>query len=57
MINLQDFRWQSDWNGYEVGFDDLPVVGLYSMNNYPIDVYIDSETGRIIEAWCNEFED
>ena len=51
VIDLVDFRWQSDWNGYEVGYDDIDVVGLYSMKKYPIDVYMDYETGNILEAW------
>lgn len=24
-------QWQSDWNGYEVGHDDVLIVGLYSL--------------------------
>ena len=29
-------HWSSDWNGYEVGFDDVNVVGLYSVPASPI---------------------
>lgn len=50
-------RWSSDWNGYEVGYDDIEVVGLYSVPNLPIDVYIDAGTGKIIEAWSYDEED
>lgn len=27
--NLDDFIWQSDWEGYEVGFPYVDIVGLY----------------------------
>lgn len=47
-------HWQSDWNGDEVGFPDVPVVGLYSLKNQPIDYYVDTETGVILDAWSTE---
>ena len=31
-INL-DLHWSSDWNGYEVGFPEANVVGLYIFKN------------------------
>ena len=29
-IYLEGLVWQSDWNGNEVGFNDVAIVGLYS---------------------------
>jgi hypothetical protein len=47
-----DLQWSSDWDGHEVGFPDVLVVGLYSSaensNKY---FYIDAETGDILEEW------
>lgn len=42
------WHWQSDWNGDEVGFDHLNVVGLYSLAG--VYVYINAETGEIIQV-------
>lgn len=39
--------WQSDWNGDEVGFDNIDVVGLYSVDGR--DAYIDIINGVILE--------
>ena len=57
MINWDDFHWSSDWNGDEVGYDDVDVVGLYTMKAYPINVYIDVMNGKILDAWCNECDE
>lgn len=42
-------HWSSDWNGYEVGYPDINVVGLYSYHE--LNLYIDMETLKILEAW------
>ena len=57
VINSKKFRWQSDWSGYEVDHDHIDVVGLYSMTDYPIDVYIDASTGEILEAWSSNYDE
>ena len=31
IVNYTKHRWSSDWNGDEVGFDDVDIVGLYSL--------------------------
>ena len=47
-----DLHWSSDWNGYEVGYPELNVVGLYSLSNNPdIHFYIDMETLTVLESW------
>lgn len=54
MIKLEynkDLFWESDWNGYEVGFDNVEVVGLYRLKNSNVHFYIDMMTDKILEAW------
>ena len=43
--------WQSDWNGDEIGHNDYPVVGLYTVPGLCLDIYVDTETGKILEGW------
>lgn len=53
-----DLIWSSDWNGDEVGYDEIPVVGLYSLKSNPdIYVYIDSSNLTILEAWDSSDEE
>lgn len=49
--NYVDDAWSSDWNGDEVGFPTVDVVGLYSFKDAPIEYYVNTETGVILEAW------
>lgn len=54
-VRLENLIWQSDWNGYEVGYDDIDVVGLYAQEQENEDIfyfYIDMEKMRILEFWC-----
>lgn len=50
-VNYPSFHWSSDWNGYEVGYDDIDVVGLYSFPHTEVYFYVDVETGTILEMW------
>lgn len=50
-------HWSSDWNGYEVGFDDVNVVGLYSIPDSTISYYVDTENGYVLDAWAEVDED
>ena len=53
-IASQKLLWNSDWNGDEVGYDNIPVVGLYSVKG------MDTENGQILEIFCSkdhEYED
>jgi hypothetical protein len=55
LINFNDFRWESDYNGDEVGHNDVSVVGQYTLIDYPeINVYVDTEKGVIIEIWVSK---
>lgn len=49
--------WQSDWNGDEVGFDDVLVVGLYSLCGTSWYAYLDVETGEILQLMNLEEEE
>jgi hypothetical protein len=50
-----DLLWQSDWNGYELGYDDISVVGLYSLKNTELNFYIDMDKGKILDGW-NDYD-
>ena len=56
MIKISDLFWISEWRGYEVGLDDVRVVGMYSSKNLEADFYINSEDGEILHImkWENE---
>ncbi len=60
MINISiKVVWSSDWNGYEVGFDEVEVVGLYSFEDYDgcrYHMYVDVEHNEILEIWPEEEE-
>lgn len=46
-----DLLWQSDWDGQEVGFDDINIVGLYTLKETTINFYIDMESNKILTSW------
>jgi hypothetical protein len=48
----EDLIWQSDWNGYEVGYEDVEVVGLYGLKHSDVHFYIDMDTLKILEAFA-----
>ena len=50
-------HWSSDWNGDEVGFVDVNVVGLYSVPDSSISYYVDTENGYVLDAWSEVDED
>ena len=53
-IDYTKDRWSSDWNGDEVGFDDVDVVGLYSLPDSSISYYVNVENGYVLDAWADE---
>jgi hypothetical protein len=55
-INIAEWHWQSDWNGDEVGYDAIGVVGLYTHKETGVNAYIDVENERILEQWEDEDE-
>jgi hypothetical protein len=44
-------RWHSDWMGYEVGYDNINVVGLYQLSDTDVHFYIDMDTNTVLEYW------
>ena len=57
IVDYTEDHWWSDWNGDEVGFDDVNVVGLYSIPDSPIAYYVDTENGYVLDAWAEVDED
>ncbi|EJG1247466.1 hypothetical protein ACEVOE_000383 [Staphylococcus pseudintermedius] len=51
-FDFNKLRWHSDWNGDEVGYDDVDVVGYYSYHD--LNLCIDVNTLNILEAWFDE---
>jgi hypothetical protein len=51
---FNSLNWQSDWCGDEVGHYDVGIVGLYSLKEYPLDIEIDVENMKVLDAWVNE---
>ena len=56
-IDYTKYHWSSDWNGDEVGFDDVNVVGLYFIPDSSISYYVDTENGYVLDAWAEVYED
>lgn len=55
MLSYDDLHWWSDWNGYEVGYPEISIVGLYAMKLNPkVSFYIDMENGRILEVLIDD---
>ncbi|MCM3387203.1 hypothetical protein M3649_03540 [Ureibacillus chungkukjangi] len=59
-MDYSKLHWQSDWMKSEVygdqyeGVDDT-VVGYYTLVDFPeINLYIDTEEGKILEVWLSE---
>ena len=52
-IELINLAWSSDWNGDEVGYPEVGVVGLYSQEREDgsYSFYIDVETGKVLDFW------
>jgi hypothetical protein len=55
--------WHSDWNGEDLGYTDIEIIGLYSMETYEgetaktVCFYIDIETDTVLESWIEDNED
>lgn len=60
--NVADYEaihWQSDWNGDEVGWDHINVVGLYDLTDKTGKVttaYINAENGDLLETIWDDIE-
>jgi len=49
-INFLKLTWSSDWDGYEVGYDESEIVGLYDLIDTNYSFYIDMITLEILEV-------
>lgn len=57
-VDYTKMGWQSDWDGEDVGFDDVLIVGLYNDPNYEgVSYYIDMETDKILEVFTEGEEE
>ena len=56
-VDWSIIHWWSDWSGEDVGRDDVLIVGYYALKDFPnVEIYIDVENERILEAWLVEDE-
>lgn len=53
----KDLLWESNWDGHEVGFDDVAIVGLYRLKDSNVYFNIDMSTNTILEAWGYQDEE
>lgn len=58
-INLDNLFWSSDWNGYELGYPESEVVGLYwhVRDDGRYSFYIDIDTNEVLDFWKDEVEE
>lgn len=55
-LKLIDISWSSDWEGKEVGFDDVESVGLftgYDKDDNLYSFYFNYYSGQILELWLD----
>lgn len=55
-IDWKNFVWSSDWDGEDVDYPNVPVVGLYRLKGTEIYFYIDIEENKVLEYWSDEDE-
>lgn len=58
-VTLDDLDWQADYDGNEVGFPDVGVVGFYMQERGDDERYfflIDMENSVLLKFWA-EFEE
>jgi hypothetical protein len=51
---IKNLHWSSDWDGHEVGFPEVNVVGCYDSAELNVSMYINTETGEVLEIWTIE---
>lgn len=44
----KELIWQSNWDGHELGYDEVEVIGLYTLKDTTLNFYIDMENNMII---------
>ena len=56
MLEELGLIWESDWNGDEVGYDDVLIVGLWTLpltDGRLVHMNIDYETNTVLDSWIN----
>lgn len=62
-MNYTLLHWQSDWalneilgiDYEEISEEENHVIGYYTLVDYPeVNLYINQETGKVIEVWLSE---
>lgn len=48
-ISWEDLGWSSDWDGEDIGEDDVNIVGLYMLKGSDFGFYINMETDEVLE--------
>ena len=58
-IELNDLAWSSEWAGYEVGYPESEIVGLFSQERDDgcYYFYIDTVTYEVLDFWKDGEED
>lgn len=58
MLDYEKLLYNQTWEGNDVGFDNIETVLHYTLKDFPlINLYIDSDSQKIIEVWLdNETE-
>lgn len=54
---ISGLHWYSDWNGDEVGFPNVDVVGLYGSDELGTDFYVNSENGEVLAVMVRDIEE
>ena len=56
-LEIRDYKrlcWNTDFDGYEVGYPERCVIGYYTYGE--LNLYIDTESNEVVEMWFDEEE-
>lgn len=56
-VDFRALMWSSDWNGDEVGYPEIEVVGLYADPGDKYMYYVNSDTGEVLDVWTTVEDD
>lgn len=54
---ISDLHWQADFNGYECGYPEINVIGVYTSHKLQVDLLIDTETREVLEVVPLEYDE
>ena len=55
-VIIDDLLWESDFRGEAYGYDDIEAIGFYSSESLKLNVLINYDDGKVLEAWSSEEE-